>query len=100
MKEWEHGATDSMFLVIGVASTAAAVFRGHLLFTERMNSSGFAPELRRARPLILGLDIIIALALAVVGVVANENRPLASVLTIALAVGIALVSVIVEPATT
>ena len=100
MKEWEHGITDSMFLVIGVASTAAAVFRGHLLFTERMNSSGFAPELKRARPITLGLDLVIALALGLVGVVAYQSRPLASVLTIALAVGIALVNVIVEPATT
>jgi predicted Ser/Thr protein kinase len=100
MKEWLHGVTDPMFLVIGVAATAAAVFRGHLLFTERMNSSGFALERKRARPVTLGLDLLIALALAIVGIVANESRPLASVLTIALAVGIALVSAIVEPATT
>jgi predicted Ser/Thr protein kinase len=100
MKEWQHGLTDPMFLVIGVAATAAAVFRGHLLFTERMNSSGLAPELKRVRPVTLGLDFVLALALAIIGVVINESRPLASVLTIALAVGIALVSAIVEPATT
>jgi predicted Ser/Thr protein kinase len=100
MKEWLHGLADSMFLVVGIASTAAAIFRGHLLFTERMNSSRFPPELKRARPVTLGLDLIIALALIVVGIVASQSRPLAAVLTIALAVGIALVNVIVEPATT
>jgi hypothetical protein len=70
------------------------------MFTERMNNAGFDRERRRLRPITLGVDLLIALALAADGVMANAARPLASVLTIALAVGIALVSVIVEPATT
>jgi hypothetical protein len=100
VKEWQHGFADTMFLVIGILATAGGIFRGHLMFTERMNSAGFEAERRRARPITLGADLVIAIALVVDGLAVNPTRPLASVLTIALAVGIALAAVVLEPTTT
>ena len=44
IKEWQHGLTDTMFLLAGVAATAGGIFRGHLLFTERVNGAGFGDE--------------------------------------------------------
>jgi hypothetical protein len=100
IKEWEHAFADTLFLIIGVAATIAGVFRSFLIFNEQMNPAGFDAELGRARPVLLAADLVIALALAADGVLTSRARPLAGVLTIALAVTIALVSAIVEPATT
>ena len=100
IKEWQPAMAGTIFLIIGVAATAGAVFRGHVMFTERMNPAGFEAERQRARPVTLGVDLLVALALAADGVLLNQTRPLAAVLTIALAVAIALVSLVVEPATT
>jgi predicted Ser/Thr protein kinase len=100
VKEWHHGLSDTMFLLVGVAATAGAIFRGHLMFTERMNPSAFQGEHRRARPVIVGIDLLIALVVAIDGVIAANGRPLAATLILALAIGIALQSLVVEPATT
>lgn len=100
IKEWQHGLADPIFLVLGVAATIAGVFRGFMLFTEQMNPAGFETERRRARPVTLAADLLIALALAADGAFLYQSRPLAAVLTIALGVGIALVGLVVEPATT
>jgi predicted Ser/Thr protein kinase len=100
IKEWQHGLTDPIFLVIGVAATAGAIFRGHLMFTERMNSAGFDDERQRARPITMGLDLLIAALLVADGIGVAGARPLVGVLTFALAVGVALQSLVVEPATT
>jgi serine/threonine protein kinase len=99
-KEWQHGPSDVLFLFVGVAATIAGVFRGHLLFTERMNRRSFAAERRRAEPVTLIVDVVIALALSVNGLMLTQVRPLFAVLTIALGVCIALARVVVERATT
>jgi hypothetical protein len=100
IKEWQHGASDALFLCVGVAATIAGVFRGHLLFTERMNRGSFAAERRRAEPVTFVVDVLIALALAANGLMLTRVRPLFAVLTIALAVCIALARVVVERTTT
>jgi hypothetical protein len=100
IKEWEHNLADTLFLLIGVAATAGGIFRGHLMFTERMNSPGFDQERRRVRPMMVGLDLLIAAALAGDGVLVAGDRPLVAVLTFALAIGIALQSLVLEPSTT
>jgi hypothetical protein len=100
IKEWRHGPADTVFVFLGVASTAAAIFRGHLMFAERTRHARFHTHRQRVRPAVLGLDLSLALALAIDGVIANATRPLVAVLVIALAVGIALVSLVVEPTTT
>lgn len=99
-KEWVPGIATVIFLAIGIGSTVAGVFRGHLLFTERVNAAGLPAERRRALPVTLTADLLIALALAADGVMLAPSRPLVAVLTIALGVGIALARLVVEPATT
>jgi hypothetical protein len=98
-KEWHHGVADALFTAIGVVATIGGVFRGHLMFTERMNKPGLAAERRRARPVLMTVDLVVALAVAVNGISLAADRPLAAVLILALAVGIALASLVVEPAT-
>jgi serine/threonine protein kinase len=100
IKEWQPGVTTALFLAIGIAATVAAVFRGHLIFTERVNGAGLDAERRRAVPVTLVVDLLLSLALAIDGVICAATRPLTAVLTIALGVGIALARLIVEPATT
>jgi predicted Ser/Thr protein kinase len=100
IKEWQHGLADTMFLLVGVAATAGGIFRGHLLFTERVHGGGFGQERRRARPITVAVDLLIAAALVADGALVAQTRPLAAVLTFALALGIALTGLVVEPATT
>lgn len=100
IKEWHQGSNTWIFVAIGVAAAVGGVFRGHLLFTERMNGGGLTDEQRRAAPATLVVDLAIALALFADGLILSAVRPLAGVLTIALAVGIALARVVVEPSTT
>jgi len=98
LKEWQPGIGTQLFMVVGVAATVGGVFRGHLLFTERMNQRSFTAERRRADPVTLVVDLVIALALAVDGLLL-QGRPLAAVLTVALAVGLSLARLLLERST-
>ncbi len=100
IKEWQHGLPDQLFLAVGILATVAAIFRGHLLFTEKMNRRAFDAERRRAVPVTLGADLLIALAVFADGALLASARPLPAVLTMALAVGIAVTRLVLEPATT
>ncbi len=100
IKEWRPGVTTAVFVAVGIAATVAGVLRCHLIFTERVNGPGLAAERRRALPVTLFIDLLLALALAADGIVLAATRPLAAVLTIALGVGIALARLVIEPATT
>ncbi len=100
IKEWHQGVATGVFLAVGALATAGGMFRGHLVFTEQMNPSGFAAERRRAGPVTVFVDLAIALALGGAGLLIAPQRPLAAVLTIGLAVAIALARVLVEPTTT
>ena len=100
LKEWQPGFTTAIFVAVAVASTVAGVFRGHLVFTERMNDPRLSIELRRASLVTLLTDVLIGLELAAAGLLLAASRPVPAVLTIALGVGIALVRLVIEPATT
>jgi predicted Ser/Thr protein kinase len=100
IKEWHPGAALVIFGVVGVGATIAGIFRGHLLFTERMNPPGLAAEGRRAAPVTLVVDLLIAAALAADAAILSAASPLLAVLTAALGVGVALARLIVEPSTT
>jgi hypothetical protein len=76
------------------------MIRSHLLFTVRVNSQALALERARARPITRGVDLGLAAALVADALVLSAARPLVSVLTLALAVGLALATTVVEPATT
>jgi serine/threonine protein kinase len=100
IKEWQPGLTTAIFVAVAIASTVAGVFRGHLVFTERMNDPRLARELQRAALVTLLTDLLIALELAAAGLLLAAARPVPAVLTIALGVGIALTRLVVEPSTT
>jgi predicted Ser/Thr protein kinase len=100
IKEWQPGLATVLFAVIGVAATIAGVFRGHLVFTERVNGPDLAAEHRRAQPVTLAMDLLLGLVLGVNGILLAAARPLPAVLAMALGVGIVLARLVIEPATT
>lgn len=101
IKEWGHGLADLNFLVVASAATFAGMFRGFLLYSQRINPIGFEFERKRARRVLLVTDAIIGAALVLDGFVAWwVHRPLVGALTIALAVVIVFLRVIAEPSTT
>jgi len=101
VKAWiEMPLTVTIFITIGAASTICGVLRGHLVFTEMNNRAHLTAERRRARRPMLVLDLLMAILLFGDGVVLAGSRALPAVLTIALALGIALAAVVLEPATT
>jgi predicted Ser/Thr protein kinase len=102
-KEWYDAiAAVATFAVIGIAATVGGVFRGHLLFIERMNHPELAPELRRSLRVTLIVDLLIAAALSVDAalLLITTEQKVVAVLSVALAVGIALARIVVEPSTT
>jgi serine/threonine protein kinase len=100
IKEWLPGFTTGIFVATTIAATVGGVFRGHLVFTERMNGASLTVERRRAAPVTLVMDLFIALALAADGAILASVSPLAGVLAIALGIGVALARLVLEPATT
>jgi predicted Ser/Thr protein kinase len=100
IKEWVPGTPAPLFVAVAIAATAGAVFRGHLMFTERMNRPGLAVERRRAAPVTLVIDLLIAVALLSDGALLAPVRMLPATLTIALGVGVALARLVLEPSTT
>ncbi len=99
IKEWVGGTPRLLFLLIGIGATIAGVFRGHLVFAERMNRVSFATERRRAAPITMATDAVIAVALVVDGALIADTRQVVALVTIALAIGIALTRLVVERAT-
>ena len=81
-------------------SAISGIIRAHLLFTEQMNPGRLAGERRRTARLVTVVDLLLGLALFVDGLLFAPIRPLYAMLTMALALGIVLAAVIMEPATT
>jgi predicted Ser/Thr protein kinase len=99
LKEWiETPTTIALFMVLGIGTTIGCVLRGHMMFTERVNRSMLAVERHRTARAILTIDVALAVALTVDGLL-FVAWPLTSMLTISLAVGIALAATVLEPAT-
>jgi hypothetical protein len=90
----------SVFVAVGVSAVAAGVMRGHLLFTARLNTAHLASERRRLRPALAGLDLLMAAGCALAGLTFAAVKPLSGVLIVGLAVGLALATMMMEPATT
>jgi serine/threonine protein kinase len=100
VKEWRLPLATATFVGIGVAATVGGVFRGHLLFVERVTGTGLTTERRLAARATLVTDVLIALGLAIDGILLTASRPLAGVLVTGLGAGIALARLVVEPSTT
>ena len=91
--------TISLFIALGLGATIGGVLRGHLVFTERMNRSMVAVERRRTGLATLVVDIAIAASL-LADAVLFVAWPLTALLSMSLALCIALAAIVLEPATT
>ena len=101
LKEWvETPVTVAIFLALGATGTIGGVLRGHLVFTAWMNPAQLTTERRRARRATRLLDLATAIVLLADASIIAATGALPAVFTIALALGIALASVVLEPATT
>ena len=101
IKEWvETPVTVAIFLALGAAATIGGVLRGHLVFTALMNHAQLTIERRRTRRATRLLDLLTAVLLFGDASIVADTRALPAVFALALALGIALASVVLEPATT
>jgi serine/threonine protein kinase len=89
-----------IFLLLGVGASVGGIIRGHLIFTDVVNRPHLASELRRTRPVILFTDVLLSALLTIDALLLSSLQPLPAVLTICVAVGIALAAILMEPATT
>lgn len=89
-----------IFVAMGIGSAIAGIVRGHLVFTERMNRARLSDERRRTATVTTAVDLLLAAALFVDASMFVRLRPLWGMLTMALALGIAMAALIMEPATT
>jgi hypothetical protein len=88
------------FVAIGVGAGVAGIVRGHLVFTNWMNAPRLNVERGRTDRLTLVVDLVMAVLLLGAALLLAPMEPLTGVLTSALALGIALARVLMEPATT
>jgi hypothetical protein len=100
IKEWFQGAATPVFIAICIAGVVGGVFRGHLLFTERVNRAGLTAERLRTRRAVQATDVLMALTLAMDGLLVAPTEQLLAVVTLGLATGILLANLVLEPATT
>jgi hypothetical protein len=88
------------FVLMGIAASIGGIIRGHLMFTDAMNRPHLPAELRRTKRVRFFTDMFIASLLTIDALLLASAEPLSAVLTISLATGIALASILMEPATT
>ena len=103
IKEWlkpQHSIPLWVFVLMGIGASAGGIIRGHLIFTDVMNRPHLGDELTRTKTTRLFTDVLMAALLTLDALLIAPLWPLTAVLTIALATGIALAAVLMEPATT
>ncbi|HKY19770.1 MAG TPA: serine/threonine-protein kinase [Vicinamibacterales bacterium] len=101
IKEWLREPLSLwIFVLMGIAGSVGGIVRGHLVFTDVMNRPHLASELRRTHRVRLVADMLMAALLTMDALLLASPWPLTAVLTMALATGIALASLLMEPATT
>src|SRR5258705_3126141 len=89
------------FFASGEATaTIGGVLRGHLVFTSVMNYPRLTTERRRTRRPIAWLDGLTAVLLLADAAIVAGTGVLPAVFALSLGLGIALASLVLEPATT
>lgn len=88
------------FLALGLLATTGGIARSHLLFTRRTHPGYVDAELRRTRRPVLAIDVAIAVTLCAAAALGSADYPVRAALSMGLAAGIALATVLIEPATT
>jgi serine/threonine protein kinase len=104
IKEWLREPLSLWaFVLLGISGSVGGIIRGHLVFTDVMNRAHLTGELARTKRVRLVTDLLIAAVLTMDALLLITTEPpqaLIAVLTIALATGIALAAILMEPATT
>jgi serine/threonine protein kinase len=111
VKEWLREPRDTpattvamialwVFVIMGIGASVGGIVRGHLVFTDAMNRAHLKSELTRTGRVRLVTDLLLAALLTIDALFMASLWPLTTVLTIALAAGIMLAAVLMEPATT
>ncbi len=101
IKEWLREPISLwVFVLLGIGASVGGIVRGHLVFTDVMNRPHLVSELRRTQRVRLVSDLTMAALLTIDALLLASLWPLTTVLTIALASGIALAAILMEPATT
>ena len=99
--DWLHEPISLWaFVLMGIFASVGGIVRGHLVFTDVMNPRHLPGELGRTNTTRLSADLVMAGVLAIDALLLASREPLAAVLTICLAVGIALAVILMEPTTT
>ncbi len=101
IKEWLREPISLwVFVLVGITGSIGGIIRGHLIFTDVMNRPHLTSELARTKGVRLFGDVLMALLLSLDALLLISASPLTVVLTMALATGIALAAILMEPATT
>ncbi len=101
LKEWvETPVTVAIFLALGAVATVGGVLRGHLVFTSAMNRRRLTQERARSHRATRLLDLLAAALLFIDASIMARTGALPAVFAIAIGAGIALASLVLEPATT
>ena len=101
IKEWiETPITVSIFLALGAAATIGGVLRGHLVFTEWNNAPRLQKERQRTKNATRLVDLLTAALLFVDAAIVASVGALPAVFALSAALGLALASLVLEPATT
>lgn len=88
-----------VFIALGIGAAVGGIARGHLLFTSAYNLPRLKDEHMRVRWTLTSVDLLIAAALAADGLWIAPVHPLWGVITVGLGAGVALATLLMEPAT-
>ena len=101
IKEWvETPVTVAIFLALGATATIGGILRGHLVFTSVMTPMRLSRERQRTRGATRLLDLAAAALLFGHAASIGGTRALPAVFALALGLGLAVASLVLEPATT
>ena len=100
IKDWLTGLPGRLILLLYIGGAVVnGILRLHLLFLSRFGARALPAQVRRTRGWVVWSDTAVAAALLVSCIDMFQAHPRAAAALTALAVGIAAVSVWVEPAT-
>jgi serine/threonine protein kinase len=100
VKGWSGGRWGlALFLGLIACAVVNGVLRVHLLFTSRFNQAAVGAELRRNMPWIGRSDIAVAALLLLAAITVAASHTWTAAWLAAVAVGAAVVSLVVEPVT-
>jgi len=88
----------AVFLAYVVTGAINGTLRAHLLFISAVNMDELGDEFRRARPMILGTDLLLSLLLLLAALTVARSQTLLPSILAAFAVGWAVAALVIEPA--